>query len=133
MRPDVLGMLRILTNFDMDSRLVLSVVIAGQPPLAKLLQRPELDSVARRRVHYARLQVLSRDDTKRCLRHRLAVAGASALPFDDPALDAIYELGAGNLRATDRLALRSLELAARSDHDVVGSEHVAGARQTLWA
>jgi type II secretory pathway predicted ATPase ExeA len=31
--PDVLGMLCILTNFDMDSRLVLSLVIAGQTPL----------------------------------------------------------------------------------------------------
>jgi hypothetical protein len=29
----MLGMLRILTNFDMDSRLVLSLVIAGLEPL----------------------------------------------------------------------------------------------------
>ncbi len=132
LRPDVLGMLRILTNFDVDSRLVLSVVLAGQPPLTRLLRRPDLDAVARRLVYYARLRTLTRDETRQYLRHRLQVAGASSLPFDDRALDAIYDVGAGNLRATDRLALRALELAAKADHDVVGTEHVAGARATLW-
>jgi type II secretory pathway predicted ATPase ExeA len=39
--PDVLDMLRILTNFDMDSRLVLSLVIAGQSPLRSLLARDD--------------------------------------------------------------------------------------------
>jgi type II secretory pathway predicted ATPase ExeA len=34
LRPEVLGVLRVLTNFQMDSRLVLSVVLAGQPTLA---------------------------------------------------------------------------------------------------
>jgi len=34
-RPDVLGMMRILTNFDMDSRLVVSIVLTGQPPLSR--------------------------------------------------------------------------------------------------
>jgi type II secretory pathway predicted ATPase ExeA len=37
LRPDVLGILRILTNFEMDSRLVLSVVLAGQPALQTML------------------------------------------------------------------------------------------------
>ncbi|MCP5065033.1 MAG: ATP-binding protein, partial [bacterium] len=32
-RPEVLAILRILTNFDMDSRLVVSFILTGQPPL----------------------------------------------------------------------------------------------------
>jgi len=43
LRPDVLAILRILTNFQMDSRLVLSVVLAGQPPLGTMLSRDDLD------------------------------------------------------------------------------------------
>ena len=45
-RPDVLGLLRIVTNFDMDSRLVLSIVLSGQPPLAHLLRCRSLRSVS---------------------------------------------------------------------------------------
>src|SRR5690606_38940658 len=32
LRPEVLSTLRVLTNFAMDSRLMLSVILAGQPP-----------------------------------------------------------------------------------------------------
>ena len=48
MRPDVLSMLRVLTNFDMDSRLVLSILLVGQPPLAKMLRRADLEDLTQR-------------------------------------------------------------------------------------
>lgn len=63
MRPDVLGMIRLLTNFEMDSRLVLSVVLAGQPPLGTMLKRTELEDIAQRISFYATLRPLSRDET----------------------------------------------------------------------
>ena len=101
LRPDVLGMLRILTNFDMDSRLVLSLVIAGQTPLRALPARDEQEAMARRIIHYAQLRLLSRDELAQYVAHRCAIAGAARAPFDDRALDAIFEIGRGNLRATD--------------------------------
>jgi len=47
-------------------------------------------------------------------------------------VEAIYEIGRGNLRATDNLALKSLELADRHDADVVDHKHVVAARKVLW-
>jgi len=132
LRPDVLAMLRILTNFDMDSRLVVSLVLAGQPSLRTLLRRDELDDIARRLAHYATLRALSRDETTAYLEHRCAIAGATTCPFDDGAREAIYEIGRGNLRATDHLALKALEGAAGAAHDVVAVQHVIEARKALW-
>src|SRR5712691_5393158 len=48
LRPDVLAMLCVLTNFDMDSRLVLSVILSGQSPLRTLLCRDDQEAIARR-------------------------------------------------------------------------------------
>jgi type II secretory pathway predicted ATPase ExeA len=132
LRPDVLGMLRILTNFDMDSRLVLSLVIAGQPPLRALLARDEQEAMARRISHYAQLRLLSRDELAQYVAHRCAVAGTARVPFDDRSLDAIFEIGRGNLRATDDLALKSLDHAAAAGHAAVSVQHVVGARKDLW-
>jgi len=132
LRPDVLAMLRILTNFDMDSRLVVSLVLAGQTSLRTLLRRDELEDIARRLVHYATLRPLSRDESNAYLEHRATIAGATSCPFDDGAREAIYEIGRGNLRATDHLALKALELAAAASHDVVSVHHVIQARKTLW-
>jgi len=132
LRPDVLGMLRALTNFDMDSRLVLSLVLAGQPPLAAMLRRPEHEDIARRIVHYAVLGPLSRDDVQQYITHRCAVAGAARAPFDQPSVDAIYEVGRGNLRATDVIALKSLEVADRKARDTVDVTCVVEARRHLY-
>ena len=132
LRPDVLAMLRILTNFSMDSRLVVSIILAGQPPLAAMLRRDQLDDIARRLAHYATLRPLSREETQRYLSHRCNIAGANQLPFDESACQAIYEIGRGNLRATDHLALKALECADRDDHDLVSVNHVVDARKLLW-
>jgi len=132
LRPEVLAMLRILTNFDMDSRLVLSVVLAGQPRLRELLRREELDDMAKRLAHCATLRPLSRDETKSYIEHRCTIAGSVTVPFDDSATDAIYELGRGNLRATDQLARKGLDVAHKQDHDVVSAVDVAHGRKQLW-
>jgi len=132
LRPESLAMLRLLTNFDMDSRLVVSVILAGQPPLQTLLARPEQAAVAQRLAHYGTLRLLSRDETRDYVAHRSAVAGAPSPPFDADALEAIFELSRGNLRAIDRLALKALDLAARSNTSVVSSGDVLAARKLLW-
>lgn len=132
MRPEVLGLVRILTNFEMDSRLIVSLVVAGQLPLAKMLRRADLEDVARRLAYYAVLRPLSRDETAGYLEHRCTIAGARKAPFDQDAIEAVYEIGRGNMRTTDRVALRTLELACGQGCKVADSNHVTEARKQLW-
>jgi len=130
-RPEVLAVLRVLTNFDMDSRLVLSVILSGQPPLRTLLRRDSLEDVARRLAGIATLSPLSREDTKNYLTHRMNVAGADSIPFTESAFDALFEIGRGNLRATDLLALAALETAFEKGEASVDQNHVAEARRRV--
>lgn len=131
LRPETLDMVRILTNFNMDSRLVLAVVLAGQNGLAKMLARDELQSIAKRMSHCSTLRLLSRDETLRYLEHRCAVAGAANFPFDHGAAETIYELTHGNLRAIDSLAFKALGKAADNNESVVSSAHVVAAKKEL--
>lgn len=130
-RPDVLSLLRIITNFEMDSKLVLSIVLAGQPPLGALLRHERLEDVAQRLSFCVTLRLLSRDETARYIEHRCAVAGAPTSPFAPDAVDALYEIARGNLRAIDRIARRALEQAAQLRSSTVGVSHVVAARKTL--
>lgn len=130
-RPEVLSTLKALTNFEMDSKLMLSVLLVGQPPLTRLLSRVDLEDVAQRLSWYGHLRPLSRDETHAYITHRCTIAGATRELFDGRALEAIYEMGRGNPRATDRLARRSLETAHQVGDQVVGSQHVITARATL--
>lgn len=132
LRPDVLNMLRLLTNFEMDRRLVLSLVLAGQPPLATLLRRDDQEAIARRLAFYATLRPLSADETRAYVEHRCTIAGASSCPFDAGALDALFEISRGNLRAVDSLALEALEIAAAAKQRAVSNAQIAAARKVLW-
>lgn len=132
-RPEVLAILRVLTNFDWDSRLVVSIVLAGQPPLEKLLARAACEDVAQRIAYYARLRLLSRDETAAYIEHRCTLAGARTLPFDRTAIDALFEMTRGNLRALDRLALGALDDAAKTGAKAVGPTNVTAARKHLWS
>lgn len=131
MRPDVLATLRLLTNFDLDSRLVLSVVLAGDSRLQHLLERHDLEPVRRRLAHVAFLPLLSREQTRAYLHHRLQLAGAAPELFPDEVTDALYEISRGNLRALDHLGLKTLELAAEQDRTEISATLVAGARKHL--
>jgi general secretion pathway protein A len=131
-KPDVLGLLRVLTNFDMDSRLVVSIILVGQTPLRDTLRRDDMEDVARRLDHCATLRPLSQKETQDYIKHRCSIAGARTVPFDADAITAIYEVGRGNMRATDHLAVKTLEVAHLADCKVASSTHVQEASKVLW-
>ncbi len=131
-KAEVLAIMRILTNFEMDSRLVVSVILAGQARLRSLLKRSELEAVSSRIAQYCSLRLFSREEIRQYVAHRAEMAGAKSELFDNAALDALYECAQGNLRATDRLALKSLQLAACERCAVTGAEHVARARNKVF-
>lgn len=131
LRPEVLAMLRILTNFEMDSRLVLSLVLAGQPPLLALLKRDELEAVRGRMAHFATLRLLSRGESRQYMEHRVRIAGGRQFPFDDQATEAVFELSRGNLRAIDHLCRKALELAALGGLPAIDAAGVTAARTKL--
>ena len=92
LRPESLAMLRVLTNFEMDSRL--GVPRARRPATLRLLlgtpNKPPSGRIAESRL-------LSRDETRAYLEHRCTLAGARTNPAD--AQETIFEMSRGNLRA----------------------------------
>jgi len=131
LRPDVLDMLRILTNFEMDSVLMLSVLLVGQPMLHTMLKYSAHVAISGRLSHIATLRLLTREESSRYIAHRCNIAGATVVPFDAAAMGAIHELGRGNLRAIDHLAHKSLEIAHDAGAAVVDTNHVVAARSVL--
>ncbi|MCP4407106.1 MAG: AAA family ATPase [Gammaproteobacteria bacterium] len=130
-RPDVLGILRLLTNFEMDSRLVVSIILVGQPALAGILSQDRLRDVAERLAHRATLRLLELDELREYVKHRCRIAGASSCPFTSEAVNTLFEYTRGNLRATDRLGLKSLEVAHDHESDAVDATHVREARELI--
>lgn len=133
LRRPAFKLVRLLTNFEMDSRLVVSFVLVGQPPLKQILLTPELEDVHQRLVSCVELRLLSRDETKEYIFHRVREAGSSLSVFAPESIDALYEISRGNMRALDRLARAALRRAATGKHDLVSAADVAVARAEVWS
>jgi general secretion pathway protein A len=132
MRSEVLRLVRLLTNFEMDSRLVVSIVLAGQLPLKKHLLSAELEDVRQRLIYCGELRLLGKDEALAYLEHRVQIAGCAVSPFTKAAAEALFEVTRGNMRALDKLAHAALELAARSRRDTVDPSDVAAVRAKQW-
>lgn len=132
MRPKGLSMLRLLTNFEQDSKLVVSLVLIGQPSLKIHLYGQGMEDVRQRLVFCGELRLLSREESGKYLRHRVSMAGARKFPFDSSACEALYEISRGNMRAMDDLASLALDLAHDAGQETVGQQYVTEARAMLW-
>lgn len=132
MRTEALRLVRLLTNYEMDSKLVVSIILSGQMPLKKILMSSELEDVRQRLMASAELRLLSREETQAYIAHRVKLAGASKSPFAAGAADALFEITQGNMRAIDKMALGALQATDRAGRDVVSASDIAQARATLW-
>ena len=125
-------LLKLLSNFDMDSKLVVSFILAGHHDLKKKLHNPNLVDVRQRIIHCGELRLLSRQECSDYIKHRFLVAGLATAPIDQSAVEIIFEMSRGNMRAIDNLALKSLDQAEAAKDKTVGSEHVMAAGASLW-
>lgn len=96
-RTDVLNELRLLASADLDSRVILTVVLAGDRRLQERLREADLLPLDSRLRVRLLLEGASRDDLAQCLRHALEKAGNSRL-LTPGLLDTLVDHAGGNHR-----------------------------------
>jgi type II secretory pathway predicted ATPase ExeA len=114
MQTLVLAELRLLASADLDSKILLTVVLAGDGRLAERLRSDEFLPLASRiRVRLA-IERASPDDLQDCLRHAVQQAGAPTLMTQE-VIAAICDHAQGNLRALMIMANELLEAAGQRE------------------
>jgi type II secretory pathway predicted ATPase ExeA len=117
--------IRLLTNLGQPDRQLFQIVLAGQPALEDLIDRPELAQLRQRiRIHY-RLEPLTAAETGEYIAHRLRVAGREDPIFTPRALARIHELSRGIPRLVNHLAGHALLAAFVAKDQRVDAHHVA--------
>jgi len=132
MRYDSLRLVRLLTNFNMDSKLVVSIILSGHLSLKKILMKVELEDIKQRINTFSEIRLLSRDETKSYIKYRVNLAGVNKNLFDGSAYDALFEITQGNMRAIDKLAFASLQIANTEGLKIVSATEVAIAKGSQW-
>ena len=127
LRNDVLEDLRLLTNYDMDSKNRLCLLLIGQAELRRRLSMSVHEALAQRIVVRHHLTGLTRDELPAYLSHLLRLAGTEQQLFEQPALEAIYTATNGIPRKVNLLAHHALNAAALCRARTVSAELVEAA------
>lgn len=129
LRSDVLEELRLLTNYEMDSRNHLTMLFIAQPELDRRLTLSVHESLRQRLIVRWKLGALARDELPGYLEHHLRLAGVEHPVFTEPAVEAIAQASKGVLRRINALARHALAAAAGRKSQQVGPEHVEAAAE----
>ncbi len=109
--PNVLEVLRMLSNFETPGQKLLQILLSGQPQLGRMLLSPELSQLRQRIGIVARLVPFTRDEVRGYIEHRMHVAGhRGTLPFRRAALHLIADRSAGIPRNINTLCFNALNL-----------------------
>jgi general secretion pathway protein A len=114
----VLAELRLLASADLDSRSILTIILAGDGRLSARLAEPDLLPIASRIRSRLRLEALSPKQLQECLNHVLKAAGNPKL-LSPALIQTLCEHAAGNLRVLMNLANELLVAACQQEREVI--------------
>ncbi|MGI6300896.1 MAG: ExeA family protein [Verrucomicrobiota bacterium] len=121
MSPAVLNELRLLASEDLDSRLILTVVLAGDDRLVKKLQTEELLPVTSRIRCRLRCGPMEVQQLREGLEHHLEMAGNPNLMTSD-VINSLCEQAGGNFRTLMVSANELLDYALRKELDLIDDQ-----------
>lgn len=128
--PGVFEELRLLMNFQTDTRNLSTLILAGQPDLRTHVDsNKQLNQRIDLRYH---LEVFSLEDTRKYIAHRLSVSGRSdSALFDEAAVNSIHKHSGGIPRWINHYAHMSLLTAFSKRSQGISTSIVEEAVQSL--
>lgn len=120
----VLGDLKLLFNFEMDSRDRAVVLLCGLGQLNNTLRLSVHEPLRQRLVMNFHMEGMTKEEGRSYIREKLKGAGCSHAIFDDAALEAILNASDGTPRMVNRLCTASLLCAEAENLNLVDADTV---------
>jgi len=112
---EVFEEIRLLTNFQLDDKNLLSIIIMGQPELRKRLAHPVYEPLRQRFGMQFHLPPLDLEETMEYLDFRLEASGGVPGLFSPDAVQRVFELSGGIPRRINHIATNALLVAFGKD------------------
>jgi type II secretory pathway predicted ATPase ExeA len=132
LREKVLEEIRLLSGIETHKEKVLRIILAGQPELKDMLERPSLKQLVQRVRLRFHIGPLNRRELREYIAHRLSVAGNSeGSIFEDDTDAIIYRYSGGVPRIINTLCDTALLCAFAEDKHTVGLSDIETAIEEL--
>lgn len=124
----ILKNLKVLFDFEMDSKDYTILMLIGHPELKSELSKLVYESLQQRIIVNYNMNGLSRTEVKDYIKTRFEIANVNANIFTDDGLNALYSCSKSSPRRLNTLIINSLMLGYQNKQNYIDSEIVLKAK-----
>lgn len=122
MSSGFLNDLKILLNFEMDSKDLAVAILVGQPVLNTTLSLKNNEAIKQRIITSYNIENMSIEESERYISEKLTTAGSTIQIFNPAAIRAISSYSSGNPRVISRVCDLSLMIADRLGKNTIDED-----------
>ena len=130
--PEVLEILRLLSNLETTTHKLLHILLVGQPELLETLAKKDQRQLNQRVVARFHLLPLAKADVANYVNHRLHHAGANRAIFESSAMTALFKLTQGVPRLINLICHHALLAAYATGTKTVSAKLVKAAAVEIF-
>lgn len=131
LNPKILGNLKILFDFQIDSKDYTTIVLCGQDELKLELSKITYQALQQRIVVNYRYDGLTREEVNDYVKTRLNLANQKSEVFTQTAINALYNVSKGNIRRLNSLITNCLIIGCQNNKTEIDEEIVMLAKQEI--
>lgn len=131
LKNGIINDLKMLMNFEMDSKNYFTLILIGQPFLNTLFNRGIHEAVRQRITVSYNLLGISKEELKEYIYTRLDISHGNKGIFSDQAIEAIFNSCSGSIRIVNNIITKSLIIASNKSRDTIDTETIMEAVNEL--
>lgn len=124
LKTEVLNDIKLLLNFEMDSKNYAIFILNGQPVLNSTLSKQVHEALKQRIVINYNFEGISKQEIENYIKSRLTLCGVHENIFKDNAIEAIYSCCNGSTRKLNSIVEKCLLIGAQSKERVIDTNMV---------
>lgn len=128
---DILKDLKMLMNFNMDSKDCFSLVLIGQPVLNNILEKQIHESLKQRIIINYEFEGLSEIEAKKYVESRFSLVEASNKIIDENAIKALHGCCSGSIRKLNSIITKALLIGAQHEKNSIDTDIIMAATNEL--
>lgn len=131
LQTGILNDIKLLLNFDMDSKSYAAFIMAGQPILNNILSKQVHEALKQRIIINYQFGGIGKEEAKEYIRTRFANCGVHSDIFEEAALEAISLYCNGSIRKLNAVVDKCLLIAYMEKAKLIGTDIVMNAQNEI--
>lgn len=128
LKTSVLNDLKLLLNFDMDSKNYAVLILTGQPVFNHTLSKQVHEALKQRVVINYNFNGITKEETEKYISSRFELCGVHNKIFDDSAIEALHACSSGSVRKLNSVIERCLMIAYQKQLQTINTDIVMAAQ-----